>query len=278
LSHVDADSAGPHYVPALPPIQPGYWKNPSAAAGRPCWERARCPYHPMPVPPWPVVGSRDLANNSQGGLGSKNAPDAAIDQSPERRRGAAGQPPYANGVTPSSPGLSRSGYPGITDSIKDLPTPTALRPPAQGCRAAATLGQRINQTLNPERVASCTIECRNPVGVECCVGIHGPRVATASQPWAGGRNPVGVECCVGIHGPRVATASQPWAGGRNPVGVECCVGIHGPRVAAARQPWAGGRSPVGADNGGSGGVGVRKHDPRRAAWQAAAGLARGPAP
>jgi hypothetical protein len=29
--------------------------------------------------------------------------------------GSADQLPYANGVTPSSPGLPRSGYPGITD-------------------------------------------------------------------------------------------------------------------------------------------------------------------
>ena len=57
-----------------------------------------------------------------------------------------------------------------------------------------------------------------------------PRVAPASQPWAGGRNPVGVDrvfgpgnpgglvpCDNGL--PRVVRGSQPWAGGRNPVGV-----------------------------------------------------------
>jgi hypothetical protein len=33
----------------------------------------------------------------------------------QRRYALQGYPPYANGVTPPSPGLPHSGYPGITD-------------------------------------------------------------------------------------------------------------------------------------------------------------------
>src|ERR1039457_4662591 len=73
-----------------------------------------------------------------------------------------------------------------------LPIPTGLRHSAQGCRVGeATLGHLIDYFPQPQR-GCITVRARgfNPVGV----GFPfpgSPRVARASQPWAGCRSPVG---------------------------------------------------------------------------------------
>ena len=73
-----------------------------------------------------------------------------------------------------------------------LPIPTGLRHSAQGCRdGEATLGHRADYFPQPQR-GCITVRARgfNLVGV----GFPfpgSPRVARASQPWAGCRSPVG---------------------------------------------------------------------------------------
>jgi len=73
-----------------------------------------------------------------------------------------------------------------------LPIPTGLRHSAQGCRdGEAILGHLVDYFPQPQR--GCIILLArgfNPVGVGfLCPGS--PRVARASQPWAGCRSPVG---------------------------------------------------------------------------------------
>ena len=73
-----------------------------------------------------------------------------------------------------------------------LPIPTGLRHSAQGCRVGeATLGYLIDYFPQPRRgCIAVRAHGFNPVGV----GFPfpgSPRVARASQPWAGCRSPVG---------------------------------------------------------------------------------------
>ncbi len=73
-------------------------------------------------------------------------------------------------------------------------TPTALRPPAQGCEERASLGKRVHDLFQPQRgcgMDSRVTEGRNPVGVDVDIASL-PRVARSSQPWALRRNPVGI--------------------------------------------------------------------------------------
>jgi hypothetical protein len=76
-----------------------------------------------------------------------------------------------------------------------LSTPTALRLPAQGCEARATLGDRVVVFSQPQRGCGTGVrrrEGRNPVGVVFDWRTL-PKVAPrTAQPWAGGRNPVGI--------------------------------------------------------------------------------------
>ena len=73
-----------------------------------------------------------------------------------------------------------------------LPIPTGLRHSAQGCRVGeAALGHLVDYFPQPQR-GCITVRAHgfNPVGV----GFPfpgSPRVARASQPWAGCRSPVG---------------------------------------------------------------------------------------
>ena len=73
-----------------------------------------------------------------------------------------------------------------------LPIPTGLRHSAQGCRVgAATLGHRVDYFPQPQRGCITVRACGfNPVGVGFLFS-GSPRVARASQPWAGCRSPVG---------------------------------------------------------------------------------------
>ncbi len=77
-----------------------------------------------------------------------------------------------------------------------LPIPKGLRPPAQGCEARATLGFGSEGISTATRLwqslagSSAYDVGRNRVAVGALRG-RGPRVARASQPWAGGRSPVG---------------------------------------------------------------------------------------
>ena len=69
-----------------------------------------------------------------------------------------------------------------------LPIPTGLRHSTQGCRVGeATLGHRVDYFPQPGCIAvrACGF---NPVGFLC---PGSPRVARASQSWAGCRSPVG---------------------------------------------------------------------------------------
>jgi hypothetical protein len=83
----------------------------------------------------------------------------------------------------------------LHNRVSGFSTPTALRPPAQGCEARATLGVRVVDVSQPQR--GCDMVARraggrNPVGV-VCVWRALPKVALpTAQPWAGGRNPVGI--------------------------------------------------------------------------------------
>ena len=73
-----------------------------------------------------------------------------------------------------------------------FPIPTGLRPKAQGCEARATLGDVPEYFPQPQR--GCGIPARahghNLVEVEKPFRRF-PKVARASQPWAGGRSPFG---------------------------------------------------------------------------------------
>ena len=73
-----------------------------------------------------------------------------------------------------------------------LPIPTGLRHSAQGCRVGeATLGHLVDYFPQPQR-GCITVRARgfNPVGVGFLFSSS-PKVARASQPWAGCRSPVG---------------------------------------------------------------------------------------
>ena len=74
-------------------------------------------------------------------------------------------------------------------------TPTALRAPAQGCEARATLGDTVDDCFQPQRgcgAGAWRAKGRNPVGVVLVLGVL-PKVAPQmAQPWADGRNPVGI--------------------------------------------------------------------------------------
>ena len=74
-----------------------------------------------------------------------------------------------------------------------VPIPTGLRPKAQGCEARAILGVLSQHFFQPQRgcgMASCA-DGHNPFRVVKFLGRF-PRVARASQPWAGSRYPFGV--------------------------------------------------------------------------------------
>ncbi len=66
-------------------------------------------------------------------------------------------------------------------------TPKGLYSTAQGCRAAATLGGRIESATQGSRAAATL------GGRECWdLALPRPRVAAARQPWAVEYNPFGV--------------------------------------------------------------------------------------
>ena len=101
---------------------------------------------------------------------------------------APGEPAAELGIERGTPRLQTGGR-----AMKPrLPIPTGLRDLAQGCRVSeATLGHRVDYFPQPQR-GCITVRARgfNPVGV----GFPfpgSPRVARASQPWAGCRSPVG---------------------------------------------------------------------------------------
>ena len=96
------------------------------------------------------------------------------------------------------PLLGAEHYPDF--GVQFRPIPKGLDHLAQGWTAGEqgggpTLGNRPQQTANPERVAASRSDgqhhCRNPFRVEESCN-HRPRVARASQPWAGGWNPFGI--------------------------------------------------------------------------------------
>jgi len=102
------------------------------------------------------------------------------------------------GIPSLSPGLRGTSYPGC-DRSKDSPTLMGL--------------QHLTGTTAARHKPA---PCCNPFRVE-----HGsrtqPRVARASQPWAGGYNPFGIEKR------RVSAPLRDlisWAGGYNPFGIE----------------------------------------------------------
>ena len=67
-----------------------------------------------------------------------------------------------------------------------MKTPTAFRPPAQGCpRPTGYPGSARYIFKQPQRgcVRLCALNCHNPVGVENILDGR-PRVARAAQPWA----------------------------------------------------------------------------------------------
>ena len=85
--------------------------------------------------------------------------------------------------------------PNLGARLEPETTPTALRPTAQRCGNAATLGYESNESNNlNEVVAVCarvgiaTTALRLEMFVE-----RRPRVARSPQPWALGRNPVGAD-------------------------------------------------------------------------------------
>ena len=74
-----------------------------------------------------------------------------------------------------------------------FPIPTGLRPKAQGCEARATLGDTSKHFPQPQRgCGPASRNCHNLVEVEKSRRRF-PKVARASQPWAGGRCPVGAK-------------------------------------------------------------------------------------
>jgi len=81
-------------------------------------------------------------------------------------------------------------------SLRDIfPAPKGLRRKAQGCRHAATLGNR-REGKQPQRGCgsfgiNLRNDGRNPVGVDNFI-VRLPRVARSSQPWALRRNPFGI--------------------------------------------------------------------------------------
>ncbi len=72
--------------------------------------------------------------------------------------------------------------------------PTGLWPKAQGCEERATLGQPSVMVFNPNGVASSGGGrwATTPLGL-FRVAADVPKVARASQPWAGGHNPFGID-------------------------------------------------------------------------------------
>src|SRR6266404_1112542 len=76
--------------------------------------------------------------------------------------------------------------------------PKGLRIKAQGCESRATLGKRGEGLSTPTGLrlmhADHHTECAaaTPLGLWVSEQLF-PRVARASQPWAGGHNPVGIE-------------------------------------------------------------------------------------
>ena len=111
--------------------------------------------------------------------------------------------------------------------------PKGFRPPAQGCEARATLGNR-RPRRQPQRgcgsipgLSQLHDKCLKSALVQekWIVVIGGDHEVKADDRQIEvefsvtfGRNPVGVET-LGFPIPRVARASQPWALGRNPFGI-----------------------------------------------------------
>ena len=97
---------------------------------------------------------------------------------------APGEPAAELGIERGTPRLQTGGR-----AMKPrLPIPTGLRHSTQGCRVGeATLGHRVDYFPQPGCIAvrACGF---NPVGFLC---PGSPRVARASQSWAGCRSPVG---------------------------------------------------------------------------------------
>jgi hypothetical protein len=98
--------------------------------------------------------------------------------------GRSAKPANANGVPSRSPGLPRSGYPGVAVMMLP-PTPTGLRPP---------MGRGVDGT---------------PLGFDV-IGDDLPRVGARSsrQPWAGGPNAFSVRR---IRYARLRTGAEPGA-------------------------------------------------------------------
>ena len=79
-----------------------------------------------------------------------------------------------------------------------LRIPKGFRNQAQGCEERATLGKSSGRNFNPNGVASVD---RSQAATPSGLTDHSkplPRVARASQPWAGGRNPFGIHGLVRI--------------------------------------------------------------------------------
>ena len=73
------------------------------------------------------------------------------------------------------------------------PIPKGLSPPAQGCKARATLGVAKKKVPTPTGLCpACRDQVATPLGLRA-VPARFPRVARASQPWALGQNPVGIQ-------------------------------------------------------------------------------------
>lgn len=117
-----------------------------------------------------------------------------------------------------------------------LPIPTGLRHSAQGCRdGEATLGHRVDYFPQPQR-GCITVRARgfNPVGVgSLCPGS--PRVARASQPWAGCRSPVGANE-LGFRFRSSGFGARPSFGPRiSAFGLQSYEIRHGPQLAPGEQ-------------------------------------------
>jgi len=102
---------------------------------------------------------------------------------------------------------------------RSMPAPTGLCPKAQGCRNAATLGNRSTDRPTATRLRlirspHAVSLGHNAVGV-VSISERAPKVGVARQPWAGGRNPVGIGRSAGLW------RYQPVPSGHWPDGTRC---------------------------------------------------------
>ncbi len=89
----------------------------------------------------------------------------------------------------SAPVLWRFGFAAVPRRTR---IPRGFRPKAQGCDERATLGHMFKHSSQPQRgCGPAAWKGHNPVGV-VRYSRRFPRVARASQPWAGRHNPFGI--------------------------------------------------------------------------------------